>query len=505
MYTNVISATWGRNYGKPVLKTTRYDGTSRILSINPLPFLAKTWVTADDFGKLDKTNVVKTDDTVTDITPFGKPTVKIMVASPDDLLKVRTDNPDILFYQADVKYGVDAFIETGMHLTKHLTPAFVDLEANPLVRVTDLIRQPLNPLISASITDIHGNTKFICENDEITFLNRYADYMRKFAYMLCWSSFDYSYPTLRARHLGVYNPFIFTEGIDAMRLFGRAVLKLDISRSKRTGFIRLIDAAKKLGIPFADSEAKNNINVLSQWYANDRLKLAEYNKADSIALWRICTELAIPETLQTILTDLNIFPTLYNETSQIFDMLRLRVAFNNKPRIVLPNRRRKPADYTIHNRTDKPAGGFVLDPIAGTYKNIFSFDSKNNYPRIIKALNIGLDTYDPEGTIRTEKLRFTNKRVALTVQTMHIFDELLKIYNAEWEACGRDEKNFKVYLKRFEIKHKLNSIYGQYGFITKPDDWGMVVADRLYDPDVLESVTLTGQAILKAATKFVES
>lgn len=123
-------------------------------------------------------------------------------------------------------------------------------------------------------------------------------------------------------------------------------------------------------------------------------------------------------------------------------------------------------------------GAFVKEPKKGIYDWIIDLDVTSLYPSIILSLNIS-----PEITsIFQEK--------GIIPKVLEKIQELRKKYKDEY----KETRSQTAYLRQWAYKILANSLYGYLGYR----------GSRLFDIKLAEKVTLTGQKIIKFASKKIE-
>jgi DNA polymerase elongation subunit (family B) len=193
-------------------------------------------------------------------------------------------------------------------------------------------------------------------------------------------------------------------------------------------------------------------------------------------------------------------------------------------------------------RTKKKfAGGYVYEPVPGLYEDLVTYDANSLYPNTIITLNISPETkigkiisrednkvevlFTNQQTmafseekfqkfIIDQQLSVTKANILYTQKTKGIVPKLIdKLYTERIAAKGKmldaekklkkskDENEKRIlesevidnYTLQNVYKTLLNSIYGVFSNIYSP----------LFDIQHAESVTLTGQAVVKTGAKIV--
>jgi DNA polymerase elongation subunit (family B) len=197
--------------------------------------------------------------------------------------------------------------------------------------------------------------------------------------------------------------------------------------------------------------------------------------------------------------------------------------------------------FNVENVKQDFAGGFVYEPIKGLYEDVVTYDANSLYPNTIITLNISTETKigkiiakdDNQVTLRltnhkeinlshdkfekiieSEKLAITKANVLYTQKFKGIVPTLIdRLYKERVNAKNKmlDAKKKSKKATTTEEKNRLeeeandydtlsnvykvflNSIYGVFSNIYSP----------LFDIDHAESVTLSGQAVVKEGPSII--
>lgn len=128
---------------------------------------------------------------------------------------------------------------------------------------------------------------------------------------------------------------------------------------------------------------------LNQLFKNDINKFIEYNLRDVEILEALEDKLKFIELTILMSHICNIpyeqiyYSTTLGEGAILKHLKRLNIVSPNKPLTHNPSRKGKEETY---------AGGYLLEPEVGLYKDIIDLDFTSLYPSIIKSLNLGIET-----------------------------------------------------------------------------------------------------------------
>lgn len=197
--------------------------------------------------------------------------------------------------------------------------------------------------------------------------------------------------------------------------------------------------------------------------------------------------------------------------------------------------------FNVKNIKTDFAGGFVYEPIKGLYEDVVTYDANSLYPNTIITLNISsetkigkiieeksdkkiikladgkiveLDNQKFEKIVESEKLCITKANVLYTQKFRgvvpafieRLYTERINAKNKMLEAKKKLKENLspeeKIKYEEIAIdndslsnvyKTFLNSVYGVFSNIYSP----------LFDIDHAESVTLSGQAVVKKGPEII--
>jgi DNA polymerase elongation subunit (family B) len=195
----------------------------------------------------------------------------------------------------------------------------------------------------------------------------------------------------------------------------------------------------------------------------------------------------------------------------------------------------------VENIKQKFVGGFVYEPIPGLYENIVTYDANSLYPNTIITLNVSPETKigkilennkdnvkvrlvngkhldlsqeQFKKIIEKEKLCITKANVLYTQKFKGVIPNLIdKLYKDRVDAKNKMIESKKLLEKAKTKEEKdllieqindndtlsnvyktfLNSIYGVFSQIYSP----------FFDLDHAESITLTGQAVVKQGSEII--
>jgi len=151
-------------------------------------------------------------------------------------------------------------------------------------------------------------------------------------------------------------------------------------------------------------------------------------------------------------------------------------------------------------------GAMVYTAKKGIYDHVVCLDYRSLYPSIIRAYNIGYNTYDPIAgdIVIAENYKYRSDVQSWTVKILNDLSPLLDENKREIEKAKK-AKDFaevkRLKRRRMALKSIVNGIYGFYGYAGNPDEHHP--AARLYSSDIAESITVAARKLLEKTWSIV--
>ncbi|MDP2363666.1 MAG: DNA polymerase II [Ignavibacteria bacterium] len=235
-------------------------------------------------------------------------------------------------------------------------------------------------------------------------------------------------------------------------------------------------AQELLGTGKTITPDENKIEEIDRLFKEDKTALAEYNLQDAVLVTDIFSNTGLIE--------------LSVRRAQISGLLMdqlgmMTAAFDH---FYLPRLHR--AGFAAPNlrdiqTTEHAAGGYVIEPNPGIYKNIIVLDFKSLYPSIIQTFKI-----DPYSLLMKDVDTIETLNGYKFSSSLHILpdyiDELMKLRDI---AKKKKDKQLSQ-----AIKILMNSFYGVMG------SYGC----RFYHPDLPRAITGSGHKLLLGSKEYLE-
>jgi DNA polymerase II len=214
---------------------------------------------------------------------------------------------------------------------------------------------------------------------------------------------------------------------------------------------------------------------IEDMYANDKIKLAEYNLQDCELVWDIFdkTDLIDFAVERSRLTGLDMDRP--GGSVAAFDFLYL-------PRL---HREGFVAPQVGSGDDAGSPGGFVLESRAGLYDDVVVLDFKSLYPSIIRTFHV-----DPLAMITAGSDDIEGFRDARFSRTRTLLPQIIENL---WQARDAAKKHDRAAMSQ-AIKIIMNSFYGVLG----------TPACRFFDARLASSITLRGHEILQKTRDLIE-
>jgi len=511
---------------EPKLVVTKFDqNRNKVVLFKPMPFWNYCFCYAEDTEKVrEACEELRLEHKITEMNPDEciscdkRPVTKIATYMPYAINNLRnylwfgterggyytSNRAGIKLLEADVKPGKRVIIDMNLQVYKKQKIAYVDIETDPRERsgILDVTNPPFR-MLSVALVNEKGEIEWACFKDEMELFRWYGKQIDKYSIVCSWTNYDVKYPYGRAKRIGFpnYNKFRIPS-IDLMSSFSY-YSRLASTRGS-TRYVSLKEACRKLEIPMASYGAKEDIKLIWDWFEkyldNGDPTLKKYNVEDSVKILQIDQKLYLSSGHLDMSVYLNVPASDTVSNNYAIDILGLRMALQNKPRIVLPS---KPISFMTRKEIKERggtggghSGGAVLKPSPGTHKWTACFDFKSLYPSTMRALNIGIDTVDPEGDIETATSRFTSKQRSILVKVLDVIgkwkEDLDVLYNKA--KPGTFEK-YRAYTRRRVAKTLYCAVIGVMGSLIC----------RFFNKDVAEAVTTSGRECIRETKRYAEN
>lgn len=344
-------------------------------------------------------------------------------------------------------------------------------------------------------SDKQVNDLLVLRNSETKLLEELALFVRQTDpdLLLGWhiAGFDLRFLSDKARALGVElklgrdeSPLELQERGNAVYATIKGRIVLDGPPVLRANFFRFTNmkldtvANEVLGAgKDISSTGLDKVNEIERRFREDKEALAFYNIEDC----RLVAE---------IFEKLDIVNLLYSRalfSGQQMDKVGFSTgAFDH---FFLPRLHRKgfvAPNVLDMNREEQSAGGMVIEPVAGLYRNVAVFDFKSLYPSIIRTFCI-----DPLSRLQSFKEPLETPSGIRFSRTEHILPSLLDELT---KKRSNAKANGNASLSQ-AIKILMNSFYGVMG---SP-------RSRFYHADLPTAITTSGHWVLNQSISFFDN
>ena len=415
----------------------------------------------------------------------------------------------IVSFEADILFFKRYIIDTKMDLGKErLNRLYFDIETdNPKTRFPKAELDHVSFI--SCVGEINGvkEEKYFYLGDyngnERTMLYDFMKYASKYALLCGWNvdGFDIPFLADRMKLLNIDTKLFLScfQYCDLMDTFKSYVT----SYSGQTIESYALDyvSERYLGkskIVFDESLGDVDISSLN------KEQLIEYGMEDARLCYELDKKLLLSDIVEAISLSFNVLFDDAKAFSRVFDVCILRESLNYWIHRCKPS-------YGEPIKEKYYRGAYVQQPISGVHKNVVAFDFKALYPNIIQAFNISFETIVElednvnnskngkdltslgdidKNLIRSERLSF-NKDVRgvlpkLLVNIQQLRDEYKKKMVDEMKKGNEEQASvFRVF--QIGLKFISAATYGYLGY----------KLSRIYDERLAESITLTGQRLIK--------
>ena len=432
-------------------------------------------------------------------------------------------------YEADVYGNVRYLIDNYCRFTKDQKIGYFDIETNRGLDVFKVDKEIVTiSLISnfgekycwgwrADIEKLEyteNDAKICLFKTEREMMQKFFDFLRteSFDVLVGWNSdkFDWPYLLNRAQAklgmnvntLSPYGRTSFKPGKTKddfrFRVYGTDIIDLlkvyrKITYDKKPERYSLDFVAK-----FVVEDGKLDPGNIADTWLTDLPKLMEYNLHDCLLVKKIDEKARLLDFMMT-LQEISSCPLdlcLWNKN--VVDCYMLKEYHGSKVFPSIKNNARADIEGAITGKIvfDKDGNFHSENPDAGIFKNVAVLDFSGMYPNIYRTFNISPDTFDDDGDIDINGIKFSSKKEGLIPA---VFEELLKkrrYYEKLRDSYPRASKEWYVYQNyQGGVKQIANSFFGITGY----------PRFRLYDPRITTAITWMGQQQIADTVKKAES
>lgn len=225
-------------------------------------------------------------------------------------------------------------------------------------------------------------------------------------------------------------------------------------------------------------------------YENETEKFIEYNAKDVILTKDINEEAGVIEFRDTLRREVGVdFEDSYDNKDFVDMMCRRKLRENG---VVGPTRKEPEGDTDFE-------GAFVFDAYKGVAQNVVGVDLASLYPYTMAMINASPETkvtedFDGPKAKASNGQYFRLDKDGIFKQLVDEAISLKSDYKEKRNNAESEAEYEKWSVKYASAKTITNSLYGVTG-------WELFF---LYDQDVAEAVTLTGQTVIKRTANYVE-
>ena len=380
------------------------------------------------------------------------------------------------------RYCVDNHIE----VSEELRIGFYDIETDDSRGGIEIGR---DRIISWAICDQEGYSKFFHSSNEREVLEELLKEIDKYDVICGWNSQEFDLPYIKKRmelYELSYNwkriiPFDLMKRL--IKLFGPMMTTVGLK-----GF-----SLEEVSQTFLGEGKVKHTEKIHELEKNDLKKLEEYNINDVVLLYKLDKKLML---FNLMIKECAWTGTFLNKfyVGELLDNYILREA--NKQHKHLGSQR----EYS----TIRPPieGAFVFEPTRGYHKKVRVFDFKSMYPSIFFSWNISPETLVEGVPLDVENYTKTPTGYFYSKAFRGVYGELVghllnmrKVYKRQQIESEYGSVEYNNAKSMQEVVKELSN--SMYGITADPNS-------RFFDKRIAESITLSGQYLLKKCKVLLE-
>ncbi len=377
---------------------------------------------------------------------------------------------------------------------------FFDIETNPEVPFSEKER---TRLLCAVVRGEDGRKKsFVLEDDcdesEAELWEAVTGELARYDQVLAWNGEGFDFPVMEARieRLRNYRQFeAYWENKRRLLLVDQMAAYKRFNTASESGDEKTSMALQSVAMSLL-GEGKNDFsakNCMKAWRAGGHLRqeMVDYCGQDVDLLPKIEEKTGFLDIFQTLCSLTTALPNNHGlKPVAQFDAMLLRKA--NLAKTHLPSR--------VDDRVATPyVGAYVMkSKVHGIMRMVHVVDFASLYPSVLRTFNMGWDTKVTEGgcLVPSTGVRFSTESESMLSGVIRECMELRVFWKKkkesltpgtdEWKSADRTSTAYKTFT---------NSGYGVVGSLYS----------RYYDREIVESITLGGQWLIKETIAAAES
>lgn len=405
-------------------------------------------------------------------------------------------DPRVCTFDIEIDDRSDGFPEHGSE--RILSIAAHDSINQDLVVWVDLDGQPVGEALPDGKPDNIDTLHYY--DNEVEMLNSFASWVSETDPDLItgWNCEDFDVPFLieRMNEVGAETSQLSRLGWAGIKsngdpmIKGRTIYDL-LTVYKKNSFTELrsysLDDVAEEELGEAKIEFSGSYYEL---YQNNTGKFLEYNAHDTDLTVEINREAGVIDFRDTLRREVGVdFEDSYDNKDFIDMMCRRKLDENG---YIGPTRRVPETDSDYE-------GAFVLKPYNGVTQNVVGIDLASLYPYTMAMLNASPETkvsadFDGPAAKAANGQHFRLDQDGIFKQLVDEAISLKSEYKQKRNNAETEEEHEKWATKYASAKTITNSLYGVTG-------WELFF---LYDKDVAEAVTLTGQEVTKTTRDYIQ-
>jgi len=404
------------------------------------------------------------------------------------------DDNNIKHYEQDLMPGDNLILSNDIEIADTYRILFFDCETKDTTGGVEIGR---DRILSICAVDNTGKEVVFCDDNEEKILRDFIKLLESYDCIVGWNSAGFDIPYIKTRLLRyeIYFSFKSFIHLDLMKLFRDSfAVKVRTGQKFLTSYSLNNVAKAFLNDAKIELDGEEGYGGrIFDLFENNRQKLIDYNLQDCKLMLQIDNEFNIIKNSIEIAKLAQIPLSKVSNVSSIIDFYVLRIA------------RRKGLHFKSRQwNTEKATfpGGHVIEPTAGMYDNICIFDYRSLYPNIIRTFNISPDTilddnFKGDCITTPNGVKFSKKR-GIIPEILDTLTLLRYKYKEEQTMCENNNKKedaLNMEFKQTAVKVLILSFYGILGS----------AFSRLFNIKVAESITLTGQYLLKGIKKYLDT
>lgn len=404
-------------------------------------------------------------------------------------------------YEADLDQATRYVIDEHVEVETNLRLLYYDIETDDTNRGIVVGR---DQILSIGAEDNFGNSFWKASKDEEELLRWWIKLVKDYDVIIGFNSYNFDGEYITKRCQDQFNIF-WAPNYKNVRVGHIDLMRRIIGTFGRHTYIGSFSLDNLSRLFLKKGKVQFEGKIIDLFNQKGRQKLKEYNMGDVELTKELDEALGISKLMIAMCELTGVFPTAFRATENVSGMSVSQLLDTFIMRRAKQENIHYPTATWEKNSNERYAGGLVMEPDPGLYKDVYIFDFKSLYPTIIwswrispENLKISTGFQTKEETITSAlnpKIQFYKNRTAIFPLLVRELMDARKKYKNLMNAYKPDDVEYKKFnIMQNVTKELTNALYGQLG----------QQGNRYYSVEKAGSITAAGRVLILRTKELLE-